>query len=234
MINNFTFYSVACLPSVGDAAAVRTVTLTHRSQFSFSRRFPRHDVPLFRRRHDNLRLPNLLSRQLHITRQFPYLDPQPRQTFSDLPRNLRCERFHRRNVDDLEIILQNRIRSVGKFLWLSDVLTENPEDGHDGHIRLSRSCGCTDEHVFVGRHRYRLHNGLDPVEGLITGEAAGCHGSKFIDRDEPFRDFRWDGIGGRNDHFFSVLSVPQEQAVSRHRSASAVTACRDLPLFLSE
>ena len=102
--------------------------------------FARHDIPLLWCRHDNLRLLDLLSREVHIASELANLDTIISQPLLEATHDFGYKSFHWRDVDDLESFsIDSSVRP--------HVLAHSLKDGEHCNISLSSTCWSADKQV---------------------------------------------------------------------------------------
>ena len=118
----------------------------------------RHNVPLLGRRDDQLRLADLLLREVDVARELAHRQAHLAEHEREVADHLAYETLHRRDVDHLERIL------VDRHAVLADVLSDGLQHGQQRTDRLARAGRRTHEHV-LGRVDGRLvHATLDAIE----------------------------------------------------------------------
>mmetsp|Transcript_113777 Transcript_113777/g.326944 ORF Transcript_113777/g.326944 Transcript_113777/m.326944 type:complete len:647 (+) Transcript_113777:4106-6046(+) len=128
-------------------------------------RLARNDVPLLRRRHDDLGLVNLRLGKVYIAAQLADHDAVALQALLEALDDLLHKRLHRGHVDDLEA------RQVERTVLQAE-LRHHVEDREHRAIRLARACRRADEHVLaVLAESHRIDLALHVIELLRAGEA---------------------------------------------------------------
>jgi hypothetical protein len=162
-------------------------------------RLSRHDVPLLRRRHQQLRLRDLGLAQLRVAGELGDGDAVRRQPRAKVAHHLLHQRLHRRNVHDLEFVqserhlLRPRAARVGLGGLVIDdaavggageVEAELVQDREHRHVGLARARRRADEHVVRLEHCERVHARLHAVQLLHAAEGGARPGRELGEADE--------------------------------------------------
>jgi hypothetical protein len=142
-------------------------------------RFARDDVPLFRRRDNDLGLGDLLLRQLAVAREFIDGDAERLQALVEVADHLLHEGLHRRDVDNLER------RKVKLARPVVAVLGELVQDRQHGDVGLARTGRGAEQQRLVSPERDGVQSALDsvqgrvPLEGVLRPLGQVGHGDEF-------------------------------------------------------
>lgn len=130
----------------------------------------RHDVPLFRRRHDDLRLGDLGARQLLVAAQLAH-DEVVRaraEPLGKVAHHFLHQRLHGRDVDYLEALLERRrVDLPVRANELGDLV----QHAQHGHVGLACACRRAHEQVDVLVERRRADAALHAVQHRHALEA---------------------------------------------------------------
>src|SRR5688572_14605525 len=97
------------------------------------------NIPLLRRRDDDLCLHNLRLSQLHVASVLPTLDAEPCESFAKLLSDFSSQGFHWCHVDNLEVVsLDSKLLGIGVFSGIWDgVLANCVEDRQHGSVSFT-------------------------------------------------------------------------------------------------
>mmetsp|Transcript_40327 Transcript_40327/g.94748 ORF Transcript_40327/g.94748 Transcript_40327/m.94748 type:complete len:681 (-) Transcript_40327:488-2530(-) len=121
--------------------------------------FARDHVVLLGRHHDDVGLRELLLVQLHVARELLHHDPKVLEPRRKVAHNLRHQRLHRRQIDDLERLQVQRP-------VLAPVQPDLVQHGEERDVGLAGARRRAHQHVVRLEQRSLADAGLDAVEAL--------------------------------------------------------------------
>ncbi|KAK8195010.1 uncharacterized protein BKA78DRAFT_308858 [Phyllosticta capitalensis] len=168
-----------------------------------------HDVPFFRSGDYDLCLQDLRFSEVHVARQLANLDPEPRQPFSKLFRNLCSQRFHGCHIHNLEVIgLEDKVVRLGVFpRTRDDVLGDCVEDRQHGSICFTSTSRGTDEHVLAGFVSHGIHKALHAIEGLVAFERSLAKSVETLDFNQTLPNSKGSDLACGNRELFELVVV---------------------------
>ena len=146
----------------------------------------RDDVPLLRRRDDDLGRLDLRDRQRLVARQLADLHAVRREALAEVEHDLLHEGLHRRDVDDLERVEVDAAARV--VLRVLAVRGEAAQHRQHGDVRLAGARRRAEQQVLRRPQRRRQQLGLDRVQRPHAGERGPRPRGQRVDGHE--RDLR--------------------------------------------
>mmetsp|Transcript_8053 Transcript_8053/g.30236 ORF Transcript_8053/g.30236 Transcript_8053/m.30236 type:complete len:1031 (+) Transcript_8053:3808-6900(+) len=167
----------------------------------------RDDVPLLRRRHDDLRICNLGLRQALVSAELLDLDAVVLQALPKVHHHFLNKRLHGSNVDDLERVKIVPVHVLGSLRGAT-ILPNDVQHAHHGAVGLTTPRGRAEQQVSRSVQRRLLHLRLDAVQPFHALEGGVRPLRKLGQRNEPLVCPRLMPQRRHMDFFVSLLLSP--------------------------